>query len=337
MDFFGKNMYFFKYICETGTIPGDSTGPGCTRFPFIQQRARQMLKLREGFKGQRIIVLPKFLVEEFQKDRFTAKLHLTDIGYYPNAEYHFCRRENGAKEYIFVLCQQGSGWLEMDGMKYAIGQNQFFVIPPGVKHSYGADKTDPWSIYWVHFSGDFAGSYAKCKGPGTIYQTAGNKISDVIKSFEQMYQTLLLGYSRDNIHYVISCLYGFLGSVAYMSVKRDAESTLDSRNSINSIDSVISYMKEHIELRLDTHELSERTGCNSAILAARFKRETGYTLRSYFNHLKIQEACHYLDNTDMTVSQICFKIGLNDALYFSRLFSRITGVCPRDYRKRIKG
>ena len=96
-------------------------------------------------------------------------------------------------------------------------------------------------------------------------------------------------------------------------------------------------MKEHIELQLDMHELAEKTGCNPTVLAARFKQETGYTLRSYFNHLKIQEACLYLDNTDMSVSQICFKIGLNDALYFSRLFSRITGVCPRDYRKRTKG
>lgn len=110
-----------------------------------------MLKLREGFKGQRIIVLPKFLVEEFQKDRFASNLYLTDIGYYPNAEYHFCHRENGAGEYIFVFCQQGGGWLEMEGVKHAIGRNQFFVIPPGVKHSYGADKANPWSIYWLFF------------------------------------------------------------------------------------------------------------------------------------------------------------------------------------------
>lgn len=296
-----------------------------------------MLKLREGFKGQRIIVLPKFLVEEFRKDRFASNLYLTDIGFYPNAEYHFCHRENGAGEYIFVFCQQGGGWLEMEGVRHAIGRNQFFVIPPGVKHSYGADKAEPWSIYWVHFSGSLADGYAKYKGPGTIYQTCHNKISDIVRSFEQIYHTLLLGYSRDNIRYVISCLYGFLGLAAYMSVKRDSESGPDSRNSINVVDSVISYMKEHVELRLNTQELAERAGCSAAALAARFRQETGYTLRSYFNHLKIQEACLYLDNTDMSVSQICFKIGLNDALYFSRLFSRITGVCPRDYRKRIKG
>lgn len=152
--------------------------------------------------------------------------------------------------YSYFVSRAADGW-KWEGVKHAIGRNQFFVIPPGVKHSYGADKANPWSIYWVHFSGNFADDYAKYRGPGTIYQTYHNKVSDVIKIFEQLYQTLLLGYSRDNIRYVISCLYGFLGLVAYMSVNRDSENGSDNRDSINIIDSVIAYMKEHIELQLD--------------------------------------------------------------------------------------
>ena len=41
--------------------------------------------------------------------------------------------------------------------------------------------------------------------------------------------------------------------------------------------------------------------------------------------------------TDMKINQICYKIGIEDTYYFSRLFSKIMGMSPREYRKSKKG
>ncbi|MBV4004894.1 helix-turn-helix transcriptional regulator, partial [Bacteroides thetaiotaomicron] len=57
----------------------------------------------------------------------------------------------------------------------------------------------------------------------------------------------------------------------------------------------------------------------------------------YFNLLKMQQACLLLDTTDMKINQICYKIGIEDTYYFSRLFSKIMGMSPREYRKSKKG
>ena len=44
-----------------------------------------MPRIKEGFKGERAIVLPAFLIEELKQDPLGSELYITDIGYYPHA------------------------------------------------------------------------------------------------------------------------------------------------------------------------------------------------------------------------------------------------------------
>ena len=75
-----------------------------------------MLKIKEGFKGERLISLPLFAIEKFKKDELGKELYLTNIGYFPNAEYHYCRREAAnSADYILIYCVKGEGWLEYNG------------------------------------------------------------------------------------------------------------------------------------------------------------------------------------------------------------------------------
>lgn len=68
-----------------------------------------------------------------------------------------------------------------------------------------------------------------------------------------------------------------------------------------------------------------------------FKQVTGYSPIDYYMRLKIQRACQYLDLTDYSVKEISKNVGIEDPYYFSRMFSKIMGQSPSDYRKRQKG
>ncbi|MBP5562061.1 MAG: AraC family transcriptional regulator [Muribaculaceae bacterium] len=43
-----------------------------------------------------------------------------------------------------------------------------------------------------------------------------------------------------------------------------------------------------------------------------------------------------LRNTNLKINQICFKVGFEDSLYFSRLFSKTMGMSPRQYRESVE-
>ena len=51
-----------------------------------------MPRIKDGFKGERAIVLPAFLIEELKQDPLGSELYITDIGYYPHAYFHYRKR-----------------------------------------------------------------------------------------------------------------------------------------------------------------------------------------------------------------------------------------------------
>src|SRR5690606_6028335 len=108
---------------------------------------------REGFEGQRAIVLPNKMKELCSYTPPTSSLYITDIGFYPRARYHFRERPSGIAQNILIYCAEGKGWVELPGEKTAINPNEFLVIPADMPHKYGADEDNPWTIYWAHFKG----------------------------------------------------------------------------------------------------------------------------------------------------------------------------------------
>jgi YesN/AraC family two-component response regulator len=54
----------------------------------------------------------------------------------------------------------------------------------------------------------------------------------------------------------------------------------------------------------------------------------------YFNQLKIQKACQYLLYTELRIQEIADKLGIADPFYFSRMFSKLMGMSPQQYRGR---
>lgn len=295
-----------------------------------------MLKLKEGFNGERAIVLPKIIVELLEKDSLTSMLHITDIGYYPKAKHHYRERKEAINQFVFIYCVDGCGWFCINGNRYEVRANQYFFLPAGVPHTYAADENNPWTIYWIHFKGTMAPVYAQnAIQPISINPEEHSRINHRINMFEEIFQTLKNGYNTENLRYVSSLFHHYLGSIKFVQQYRDANHSFDHDN--NAVKSAIHYMKENIEKRLTLKELAEAVGYSASHFSMIFKKGIGHSPLNYFNLLKIQQACFLLDSTDMKISQVCYKIGIEDAYYFSRLFSKIMGVSPKEYKKSQKG
>ena len=120
-----------------------------------------MVKLKDGFTGERALVLPRIIVDKMEEDPLTSMLHITDIGYYPKAKHHFRERKEPINQYVFIYCIDGAGSYRIGDQEYTVSANQYFILPAGVPHSYASNKSTPWTIYWIHFKGILAPFYAK--------------------------------------------------------------------------------------------------------------------------------------------------------------------------------
>ena len=64
-----------------------------------------MARLKSGFLGERAVILPSPIIEELRNDTLGSLLHITDIGYYPKAEFHFRKREEEEEEEDLLYCR----------------------------------------------------------------------------------------------------------------------------------------------------------------------------------------------------------------------------------------
>jgi AraC-like DNA-binding protein/quercetin dioxygenase-like cupin family protein len=287
---------------------------------------------RDGFKGQKAIVLPSKIVQSCEDAALVKNLFVTDIGFYPKAEFHFRQRSVGISQYILIYCVDGKGWLQLDGSgEYEVRSGQYLVVPADMKHQYGSDQADPWSIYWLHFKGIASKDFGSLlmKG-GSNFVAAVNFSEERIRLFDAMYSTLENGYSADNLGYLNMCLWYFLASFCY----DDIFHVPPNKGEKDAIDLSIEFMQQNIEHPLSLKELATEAHISSSHYAALFKKKTGYPPLEYFNHIKVQKACQYLHFTSLHIKEIAYKLGISDPYYFSRFFSNIMGMSPLEYRNR---
>lgn len=296
-----------------------------------------MPKIKDGFRGERAIVLPSFIVEELKKDVLGKELYITDIGYYPRANFHYRERsKKEANEYILIYCVEGEGWFTLDDRKHTVYRNQFFILPEHKAHAYGSNTKNPWTIYWMHFNGEKAGFFSKgFDRPLDISPNSNSRIGERLTLFEEIYTSISRGYDKNYLLYATTSLFHFLGSMKFVGVYRESNPNTYEQKDI--IDQSIHFMRENMGRKLSLAEIANSIGLSESYFANLFQKKTGYSPLRYLSHLRFQQACHYLDFTNMKVNQISPLIGFDDPFYFSRAFTKFMGMSPSEYREEKKG
>lgn len=94
------------------------------------------------------------------------------------------------------------------------------------------------------------------------------------------------------------------------------------------------YLRENLETYVTIKELSREIGLNSNKLQAGFKRLYGKTINGFAQSLRLEEGSRLLLETDMNISEVLDKIGINNNSYFARIFKKKYGMNPKEYQMR---
>ncbi|MDR2473674.1 MAG: AraC family transcriptional regulator [Tannerella sp.] len=292
-----------------------------------------METIPDGFKGEKAIVTPYNIRDLQSKNSITRQLYVTHIGYYPAAKYHFRQRNDGAPENILIYCEKGSGWIEYKNDTYKLATQQLFIIPANAPHSYGSDIHEPWSIYWIHFKGNNVNMFKKIIGKViTLYDAVNSRYSDRIMLFESMFRNLEMGYNTDNLEYISFCLMYFLASVKYLPQYREIKNAKVE----DVIQKSIHFMKDNIENHITLEDIARNAGYSQSHLITLFIKRTSFAPMEYYNSLRIQRACSFLQFSDLQIKEIAFRLGFYDPFHFSKSFVKEMELTPKEYRKRYR-
>lgn len=117
------------------------------------------------------------------------------------------------------------------------------------------------------------------------------------------------------------------GQLPYASLVRDAPHA-DSK-----VRQCEEWLKQHFRDHDAIGQLIAHAGIPERTLKRRFKAATGNTLIEYLQNLRIEEAKRLLETGPMPVDEVSIEAGYEDASFFRRLFKRLTGLSPGQYRR----
>ena len=68
-----------------------------------------MIKMKEGFKGERFVYLPEESLKEYSKDPLIGNLYIRKIGFFPKVKFHYVQKDSGVDYAMLIYCTDGRG------------------------------------------------------------------------------------------------------------------------------------------------------------------------------------------------------------------------------------
>lgn len=272
-------------------------------------------------KSTRIIYTPSTFAR-------TSLLHLQEVGSLQAIHPHTSMRSNLVSFLCFVVLS-GEGELSYDGQNYQLHSGDCVFID--CRKAYSHSTSDNlWSLQWCHFyAPSLPAVYEKYKERGGRPLFHPENIDLFTGLLSDLYNLAAMSdYIRDmRINEKLGSLLTLL-----MEQSWHPECMTVSRKRMELIE-IKKHLDEHYAEKITLDDLARCFFINKFYLSKIFKETYGTTVNNYLISKRITRAKQLLRFTDMTVDEIGVAVGMGDANYFSRMFRKVEGTSPSEYRK----
>lgn len=288
------------------------------------------MQIHEGFPGQRMRVLPRPLVRAALTKPGTSHVLVTDCGYFPEARQHGRSRTAGVDQAVVILCARGAGWCETAAGRFPVGAGQAVILPARHPHAYGASEADPWTVWWLHLTG---------RGLGEFMQSTRMTVEAPVRQLSDPFHAISLvseivqRFERDVAPPSLLAASG----AAWHLMTLLAADRAPGIDRAERVEAAAEYLRTHVADDLDVAELASMANLSRSHFATMFKDRYGIPVHEYRVGLRMSRARELLDTTETPIAVVATATGYADSFYFARLFKRVHGMTPSQYRNQGKG
>lgn len=270
-------------------------------------------------------VIPDPVIKTLSRHPLTRELYPLAFGHYRRAAGHHMHREHHNDD-LLILCTEGEAFLRIEDEPCVVKAGDLLLLPAGAAHRYTAVPENPWTIHWVHYAGPLAVDFRQHMGftDGVRILHPGRQ-PRLLVDFNGLLSVRQTGFRTPGLVHVANRLRQLLAAIPLSMGESGPSQQPD-------LDIIHNFMREHLDERVSLGQLADLTGLSATHFATRYRELTGVSPIQHFLHLKVEQACQMLDTTDLSFTQISSKLGYDDNYYFSRLFKKVMGLSPTDYR-----
>lgn len=112
--------------------------------------------------------------------------------------------------------------------------------------------------------------------------------------------------------------------------------TLLRKATIDKIENAVDIIKEELDARINVYSLAKRVGLNQNTLQNGFKTLFQTSVNDYIKSLRLDKAKDLIENSELNITEITYKIGINSRSYFSKLFKEKFNISPSEYISNVR-
>lgn len=242
-------------------------------------------------------------------------------------------RPKGRLDYQLLYIVSGKGHFYFHGEDRVVYAGRMVLIQPRQEQRYEYFGEDKPEVYWVHFTGsdvkNILRSYNIPMDDPVFYSGASSTYSYLFKEMIHELQNCKTGYE--------DLLAMYLRQIFLLVQRtRQEERPTVSTYIQEEMEFARRYFNEHYNEPISIQEYAESRNMSVCYFQRNFKQIVKHTPMQYLLTIRVNNAASLLETTDYSMAEIAAIVGYEDPLYFSRLFRKIKGVSPRDYRNLVK-
>jgi AraC-like DNA-binding protein len=264
------------------------------------------------------------ILQHFLLPPFEDKLNFYKGGLILNKrdQLHFDHRHN----YSFSLVIGGEGHYKVDcHSHHHLRAGSSFSLLPGSHYSFGPQQT--WDEYFIVFDGPLAEQWLQqgllnASDP-PIHLRQYQKVEELFKGLMDCENM----NSRWKSQRAVNILEQMLIERAIQSEDRPKELSQSTQD-------FLEHCRKSLETTPDFEGFARKQKLSYSLLRKRFKEETGFSMKRYWQNLRLREAERLLSNSSVSIAQVANEMGFNDVYSFSRAFKNWCGYSPSEQRNR---
>jgi len=258
-------------------------------------------------------------------------LRVFSCGLFVEARGHWWERDS-LPEGILIYCTEGRGHYRQKKRAWEVGPGDLLYCPPRVHHRYEADEKLPWTICWMHVSGDLLPHYERLAG---LFERRPVRHIGLHDDIVADFTRLILQPPPTNDEAGWFCIQAnavaILGRIAALP-----HNMHDIAAAYGPIQKAIALMRASLDQPFDLRRFAREAGCGSRHFIRQFRRVTGITPGAWFIRQKMLRARALLTLPNIQVKEVAARLGYADPLYFSRVFKRVVGLPPENFRRKAR-
>ncbi|MDF2840101.1 MAG: DNA-binding response regulator [Clostridia bacterium] len=148
-----------------------------------------------------------------------------------------------------------------------------------------------------------------------------------ISSFSKSKQAYILSIVKTNNKEELEGQFMQLLSELSEEIQEQIRSEIDG-----IIPKVLKYLSNNYHENITLDDAAKSVNLSYHYFSKIFKDEVGKNFVDYLTELRIEKSMKILENHRISIKEVCHKIGYNDPNYYCKIFKKITGMTPTEYR-----